>query len=124
MKPGVAKRAGGDHENWVCQHINERHGTEYERRRLMGSKDCGDLTTPFVTECKKAGALSIPEWLRELEAEIVNAQAPTGFIAARIKGRSEADVTAYYAILPMERMLDLLAEAGHLPPRVDREPAS
>lgn len=118
MKPRTAKDSGRNHENACVAIINERHGTDYERRRMKGAKDQGDLTTPFVTECKKAGALNIPQWLRELEEEIANAKAETGFIACRIKGRSATDIKSYYAVVPLDVHLDLLAKAGYLPERL------
>lgn len=56
-----------------------------ERRALKGGKDCGDVTgvPGLVFEVKDAVTWNLPAWLKETEAERVNANAEYGLLVMK-----------------------------------------
>lgn len=63
-------------------------GIPAERRSLSGNKDKGDVSgiPGVVIEIKSGHTLKIPQWLKELEAEMENAKAEKGFLVIKPKG--------------------------------------
>ena len=116
MKPATAKAKGRDTENLFVGYARKVFGlTGLERRRLMGSADQGDVTGwPGVcVEIKSGARIDIPGWLAELSAEIRNANAVTGFVAVRPKGKPAPE--NWYAVLPLPDLMQLMADAGWMP---------
>jgi hypothetical protein len=81
-------------------------------RRSGWADDHGDIdgipsTVIEVKDCKQH---SLPAWLTELEAEIVNARAVTGVLV--VKRRAHIDPADWYAILPFSDWCHLAKDAG------------
>ena len=111
----TVKAKGRETENRFVEWVNERYGMLLERRRLNGVLDQGDVTGwPGVcVEVKSGASLDIPGWLRELDNEIVNSGADTGFVAVRPKGKP--DPSDWYAVLPLPVLMGLMQESDRLP---------
>jgi Holliday junction resolvase len=118
MKPGVAKSKGRATEVALVQYLRS-YGLKVERRRLTGTKDQGDIAGwntdngSVCVECKSAAQWRIGEWIAELDLESDNANAETGFIACRPKGKPDPE--DWIAVLRLPWLLDLLRQAGYIP---------
>lgn len=112
MKPASAKAKGRTAENAVVHYLRANGVPHAERRRQTGSKDQGDITGwPGVcVEVKNTARLDLPGWLRELDAEMANAHADTGFVIAKPAGKT--DPADWYCILRPAVLLDLMRAAG------------
>lgn len=86
----------------------QAHGFPYaERRALHGSMDLGDVTgTPgIVWECKAGKAAEtasdgqIALWIEETQVEQANAHADHGVLVVKRKGKGEAQVGCWWAIV-------------------------
>jgi Holliday junction resolvase len=86
-----------------------------ERRALSGSKDRGDVTgVPGIcVEVKSAVRLEIPAWLRETEAERINAAADYGVLIIKPKSIGDTRVGQWAAVMPLGDLTRLLAAAGY-----------
>jgi hypothetical protein len=86
-----------------------------ERRALHGGKDKGDVTgTPaLVWEQKNAARLDLPGWLRETEAERVNAGADYGVLVVKPKGYGDTRIGEWPAVMPLAAIVRLLNQAGY-----------
>lgn len=115
MKPGTAKAKGRATENIHVEYLKENGVLHAERRRLKGVLDEGDVTGwPGVcVEVKSGAKVNISGWLSQLEVEMENSNAETGYVAVRPKGKPKAE--DWYAVLPMPVLMDLMREAGWLP---------
>jgi len=71
-----------------------------ERRSLQGAKDKGDVAgiPHTVIEIKSGARLEIPQWLKELDAEIENANALVGYLVIKPKGIGAANVQNWWVI--------------------------
>ena len=100
-------------ETAVVRYLQDHGFPHAERRALHGSGDKGDVTGlgPVVLEVKNCQRLELSAWLRELEAEIVNAKANTGSLVVKRKGTQDA--AGWYAILPFGDLVELLLDAGY-----------
>lgn len=107
-----AKTKGRDAENAVVEWLKANGRPHAERRRLTGSSDQGDIAgLPYVVvEVKNEKTITLPGYLAELEAEIRNAKADTGVVL--VKRRGSTNVADWYAVMPGDRWLTLLTEAG------------
>ena len=94
------KRKGSAAELAVAKWLRKLGWVHAERSRAGWTDDRGDIDgmPGVVVEVKNCKTISIPEWLRELEVEIANAQAWTGAVIAKRKGST--DVDDWYAIMP------------------------
>ena len=94
------KRKGSAAELAVAKWLRKLGWIHAERSRAGWTDDRGDIDgmPGVVVEVKNCKTISIPEWLRELEVEIANAQAWTGAVIAKRKGST--DVDDWYAIMP------------------------
>jgi len=107
-----SKKTGTQHETHSVVWL-KRHGWPYARRiTLKGSRDEGDIDLgngiPVVIEAKAEKTVTLSGYIKELDAEIVNADAETGFVI--IKRRGTNDVGKYYALTTVERANDLLRQ--------------
>jgi hypothetical protein len=106
--------------NWLRE-----HGWPWARRIVKeGAKDKGDVTLgdgiPVTIECKNEKSLNIAGGQKELAVEMANNGHKWGF--ALHKKRGTTDVGKYYAVLPVEVLMDILdvaleAEGKRLPMR-------
>jgi len=107
-----AKQKGTAAETAVVKYLRE-HGFPYaERRALHGTADKGDITGcgPIVFEVKNHAKLDLAGWIKELEAEMVNADVQVGAVIAKKRGTT--NVGDWYAVLPVRVLVELLKEAG------------
>lgn len=120
MKPASAKAKGQQAEKAVVEWLRVNGVPYAERRRLNGRDDQGDITGwPGVCiEVKAEQKFSPSEWLKELDKEIVNARAETGFVFAKRPGTTNP--AEWYAILRPAVLLELMREAGWMPPEHPR----
>ena len=108
-----AKAKGTAAETAVVKYLRE-HGFPYaERRALHGTADKGDITGcgPIVFEVKNHAKMDLAGWIKELEAEMVNAKVDTGAVIAKKRGTTNPG--EWYAILPTRVLIGLLVEAGY-----------
>lgn len=120
VKPSTAKAKGRETENKFVDWLHAFGVKGAERRRLNGVLDKGDIAGWFAVdgertvcvEVKSGASLSIPQWIRELRAEIKNSLANTGFIAVRPKNKP--NVEDWFAVIPMPELMDLMHQAGYL----------
>lgn len=90
------------------------HGFPHaERRALHGTNDKGDITGcgPLVFEVKNHKAHDLAGWMKELAAEVHNADADLGAVIAKRRGTTNPG--DWYAILTLEDLAALLVEAGY-----------
>ena len=121
MKPSTAKAKGAQTEQMFVDWIKLRGVPNAERRHLAGQFDKGDVAgwvkgtgeKSVCVEIKSGAVLKIPEWISELEMEILNSDSDTGFIVVRPKGKPKVD--DWFTVLPVEILMSLLEEAGYLP---------
>jgi hypothetical protein len=100
-------------ETAVVRYLRDHGFPHAERRALHGTADKGDITGcgPVVFEVKNHKQLSLAEWVKELEAEMVNAGVDVGAVIAKKRGTT--DPAEWYAILPTRILVSLLIEAGY-----------
>jgi hypothetical protein len=94
------KRKGSAAELAVAKWLRKLGWIHAERSRAGWTDDRGDIDgmPGVVVEVKNCKTISIPEWLRELEVEIANAQAWTGTVI--VKRRGSMNVDDWYAVMP------------------------
>lgn len=112
MKPSTAKTKGRATEAALVDWLRSNGYPHAERRRLTGTHDQGDITgiPGLCVEVKSGARPAIPQWLAELDAEIVNADAETGVLVIRPKGRP--DPTEWWAIQRLPAWFDRYREQG------------
>ena len=110
--PTAWKKTGTRHESasviWL-----KKNGWPYARRIVLkGQRDEGDIDLgngiPVVLEAKAEKAIDLAGYIKELDAEIVNAGGETGFVI--IKRRGTTDVSKYYALTTVAHANDLLRQ--------------
>jgi len=108
------KRKGSQWERDCKVWLNEI-GFKYAERAYGAGRrdDVGDIRgiNGVVIECKNEKAIRIPQYLRELEVEMVNANATTG--AVLIKKRGTSNVSEAYVVMTAALWADLLKQAGY-----------
>ena len=112
MNPRTAKTKGAATETLFVDYAKEWGIPHIERRHLSGADDRGDIAGwPYVcVEVKSGARIDLAGWIAELEAEIENSQASTGFVAIRPKGRPHP--SKWYAALPLPILMRLMLDAG------------
>jgi len=118
VKPSTAKSKGRETENKFVEWINRNYGLKTERRRLMGTLDKGDVSgiSGVCVEVKSGAHINIPQWLRELKAEVKNSNADVGFVAVRL--RDKPDPEDWCVIMPLPEFAQLLSDGGWIPERI------
>lgn len=107
------QRAKGTAAETAVVRYLQAHGFPHaERRALHGVNDMGDITGcgPLVLEVKNHKTMDLAGWIRELEAEMANADVDLGSVV--IKKRGTTDPRDWYALLPFGIFVDLLREVG------------
>ncbi len=120
MKPSTSKRKGAETEIKYVEFLKKNGIPNAERRHLNGVYDKGDIagwnapdgSWNVVVEVKSGASLKIPEWLKELEAEVRNAQAATGHVVVRPKGKPNPD--DWFVLMPVKEFMHLMGEAGYV----------
>jgi hypothetical protein len=120
MKPSTAKKKGADTEVKYVDYLRSHGVPNAERRHLNGVLDKGDIagwnasdgSWNVVVEVKSGASLKIPQWLAELDAEVANANAATGHIVVRPKGKPDPE--DWFVIMPVNEFMDLMQEAGYI----------
>ena len=96
------KRKGSTFELDVLKWFRKK-GYNAERLRLAGSKDEGDLVVyvagkPYLFECKATKKIDLPQFWRELQAEVINyasardmAASPIGYVVVKKRNGSIDD---------------------------------
>lgn len=99
-------------ETAVVRYLQDHGFPCAERRALHGVNDKGDVTGigPIVLEVKNHKTMDLAGWIRELEAEMANADTDLGSVV--IKKRGTTDPGNWYALLPFGIFVELLREAG------------
>lgn len=107
-----SKAKGSAAEKLVAEWLQEHGRPHVERRALAGTNDRGDIAgiPGVVIEIKDYSKPTLPQFVRELDAEIMNAKAWTGTIIA--KRRGTLDVGEWFAIQPVRIWHPLLTAAG------------
>ena len=117
-----AKAKGTSAESAVVAYLRDAGFKRAERRTLNGANDRGDIAgiDGVVIEVKNCQTLSLPQWLRELEAEMKNeakhqfvitggdGRTITGIIIAKRKGTT--DVGEWYAIQTVSQWVEQLID--------------
>jgi hypothetical protein len=105
-----SKRKGTEAERKVVEYLQTNGFPYAERRALAGALDKGDVTgvPGVVIEVKNHAALDLAGWLNELMREVDNAQARYGAVVA--KRRGHGDPAQWYAIMPFETLVRMLAD--------------
>lgn len=108
-----SKQKGTAAETAVVNWLIEKGRKHVERRSLNGSNDRGDIAgiPCVVLEVKNHATMKLPEWLRELDAEIINDRANTGVVIHKRRGTT--NVGEWYATMTVEIWHKLLEEAGY-----------
>lgn len=120
MKPSTAKSKGAETEEKFVQYLISWGIVNAERRHLKGRFDQGDIagwnahdgSWNVCVEVKSGAALDVPQWMRELESEMVNAKSEMGFIAVRPKGKP--DPKDWWIMMPSDLFMNLMQKAGYL----------
>lgn len=120
MKPSTAKQKGAATEQKFVQYLIDWGISNAERRHLKGRYDEGDVAgwaSPnrswnVCVEVKSGASLDVPAWMRELDAEMINAKSEMGFIAVRPKGKP--DPKDWWIMMPSDLFMELMKKAGYL----------
>lgn len=108
----AAKRKGSKAELDVVKYLKD-NGWKYADRRLAGSSaDKGDISgvNGVVFEIKNQAKMDLAGWTAELLDEIGNADAETGAVIHKRKGK--ANVGDWYATMPVNIFIELIRKAG------------
>ena len=110
MNPSYNKAKGRSAENRFVEYLKTWWPLA-ERRRLTGAKDRGDVTgvPRTVIEVKSGASITLPQWLKELDAEMINDNADYGFVAIKPKGKTQGD--DYFIVTRPDIMIKLLNKA-------------
>ena len=105
-----SKQKGTAAETAVVKYLKENGFTQVERRALQGSLDKGDISgiEGLVIEVKDHKKMILSEWMKELEVEIDNANAKSGVVIHKRRGKG--DVGEWYASMPVHNWVELLKE--------------
>ena len=113
-----AKQKGTAAETALVRYL-QGHGFPNAERRALGGgssgEDLGDITgiPSLAMEVKNAKTYQIPAWLKETETERINAKADYGILIMKPNKVGLTKVDQWWAIMPVEAMIQLLREAGY-----------
>lgn len=80
-----------DFLNGVLEYSHPTDWRLIKRQAQEGAKDVGDLHAwPFVLEAKDVKSPAVPTWLRQADAEAVNAGFPYGVVIHKVRGKGPA----------------------------------
>jgi Holliday junction resolvase len=107
-----AKAKGTNFETEVVRFL-EANGFPARRRARAGSKDNGDVEigdNKWTIEAKATKSIDIPQYLRELDVEMVNSGAEYGAVWVKRRGKSSAGDG--YVIMDGHSFLEILRQIG------------
>ena len=87
------------------------HGISRAVGRDVGGRGSGDNFVPFVIECKNHRRDSLPDWIKQLKQEALNAGADCGAVVHKKHGVT--DGAEQFATMPLYMLVTLLKEAGY-----------
>ncbi len=107
-----SKSKGTDWESKIVDYLS-RWWPHVERRAQSGANDKGDIAGIIgcAIEAKACATWAPQQWLRELDAEMVNATADTGCVWAKVRGKGQA-VDGIILMRP-DMFVALLRAAGY-----------
>lgn len=112
-----AKQKGTAAESALVKFLAGQGFPYAERRALTGANDQGDITgiPGLCMEVKNHSTYKFPAWLKETEIERKNAKADFGILVVKPHGigMTTDKVGQWWALMPMQAMMDLLREAGY-----------
>lgn len=112
---GRSNRAKGNRYEAELVTWLKANGWPYAERRGGGFGGSDVVGTPGLTfECKAQAGTSLGVWVDQTEAARVAAGDRYGVLAVKRKG--VADVGRWHAVMPMEALARLLADAGWAAP--------
>ena len=109
-----SKAKGTTHETNAVKWLRENGFPEARRETLHGSKDVGDIGgvswrgIPIVIEVKNCREKRHAQWLKEAEAEMVNAGAPIAFVITHTKGVGEKNYGKNECLIDLRSLAKLL----------------
>ena len=108
-----SKQKGTAAETAVVKYLKTNGFNGVERRALTGAYDKGDISgiEGLVIEVKDHRTMTLGQWMEELKVEIDNANAETGVVIHKRRGKG--DVGEWYASMPVYIYLDLLRNLGY-----------
>ena len=119
-----AKQKGTAAETALVRFLQGQGFPGAERRALGGGgagEDLGDITgiPSLCMEVKNHTTYKIPAWIKETEIERQNAKADFGILVVKPNGigMTPDKVGQWWAIMPMQEMMNLLRDAGYGDPR-------
>ncbi len=107
---------GRDAEKAVAQYLRATGLFPWAEPRLRGGPDdFGDMsnTTPALIEVKAEKAHRLGAYMAQLRAAVHRFQAGTGVVFVKPPGVGMSRVGEWYAVLPVEMVCRLMAEAGY-----------
>lgn len=109
-----SKQIGTRWESAIVNYL-QQWWPHVERRALNGAKDKGDVAGVIgvMIEAKSASRIALAEWMKELQAEKANANAPIGVVWIRRRGKP--DPGDAYVLMDGNQFVQLLHEAGYAP---------
>jgi hypothetical protein len=116
-----SKNTGTKQETATVNYLISRGYLHAKRVTQKGAADEGDVVLgdgyPVVIESKggRGAVTNIPKGIDELLAEIINAKAETGFCV--VKRNRTTDLGRYYAIMPLNLMMELIERLYPPPPQ-------
>lgn len=110
-----AKQKGTAAESALVKYLAVNGFPNAERRALTGEFDQGDITgTPALAwEVKNHKTYKFPEWLGEIRTETINAKADYGILVVKPNGVGFTNQGQWWAVMPVEEMVQLLRDAGY-----------
>lgn len=93
---------GTEAETWTVNYMRDRGWPAAERRKTTGSKDRGDINSGqprMVVEVKADKALAYPEFLRQTEAERINAGAAVGVCVVKPPGVGKTRMDSWWMLM-------------------------
>ena len=109
-----SKAKGTQHESQLVKWLRENGFPDARRETLHGSKDVGDIGgvswrgIPIVIEVKNCRDKRHAQWLKEAEAERVNAGAPIAFVVTHTKGVGEKNFGKNECLIDLRSLAKLL----------------
>lgn len=109
---GKARAKGTTFENWWVGLLHRAGFIHAERRALAGINDKGDTVgiPRWAFECKAVKQFSIPQYLKEAEAERINAHADYGAVILKLPRKSIEDCAVIMRAGDFVKMLAELEE--------------
>jgi hypothetical protein len=96
-----------DYLNGVLEYSHPTDWRLVKRQAQEGAKDVGDLHAwPFVLEAKDVKSPAVPTWLRQADAEAVNAGFPYGVVIHKVRGKGPALARVHITSPTLDRIVD------------------